>query len=146
MQLVGALMPLLGGLICMYLSYSLDLGRLMKPGPGLWPFIASAAIVCGSAILLLRGHHLHDTEEFTPRVKYVAYGLASLLIFISLFMSVGFTLPGFLLLAFWLRVLGKENWVVTVSVSLITTLCFQFLFASLLGIPFPEDAILSILQ
>ena len=145
MRLIGSLVPLIIGIISMCFSYSLSLGQLMKPGPGLWPFLSAAVMVICSCILLVRNRDSQDIEEFTPRFRKIVYGMVSLVVFVVLFSVIGFSIPGFLLLCFWLRVLGNESWIVTLAVSLAITFCFYYLFAVLLRVPFPEDFILSIM-
>lgn len=140
MYRLGSIVPLLLGVFGLCYSYFLlPLGRLTNPGPGLWPFIVSAFIVLASLILLVTDRDREDYERFTARTRYVGLGIVSIGLFIVLFKQIGFIIPGFLTLVFWLRFLGKESWRMTLIVSVLVTIGFYLLFVTLLGIPLPED-------
>lgn len=139
---VGSIVPLLLGAVCIFYSYSLSLGRITNPGPGLWPFVLSAVIVMASLVLLFTERSGEDYERFTGKAWLVAAGAVSTGVFIYLFQWFGFIVPGFLTLVFWLRFLGKESWVLTLSVATLVTVGFYLLFATLLGIPLPESVLL----
>lgn len=142
---LGGLIPLLIGLGLLIYSYTLSLGELTNPGPGLWPFIASFVIVLSSIAILATENDSEDYEAFTSGIKAVGLGLLSLCLFIPLFAYLGFIIPAFLLLTFWLRVLGNESWSLTLLVSVVCAIGFYALFDLALGVPFPEDLIASML-
>jgi putative tricarboxylic transport membrane protein len=142
MYRIGSIAPLLLGIVCLLYSYSLSLGRITNPGPGLWPFIVSAVIVVVSVVLLITERGGEDYERFTGKTWIVAAGVVSTAVFIYLFQWFGFIVPAFLTLVFWLRYLGKESWKMTLSVAVAVTVGFYLLFATLLGIPLPESVLL----
>ena len=141
MYRIGSLAPLSLGVVCLIYSYTLSLGRITSPGPGLWPFIVSAVIVVASCVLLFTERSGEDYEPFTRRTWLVVVGAVSAAVFIYLFQWFGFIVPGFLTLVFWLRFLGKESWVMTLSIAALVTAVFYLLFATLLGIPLPESVL-----
>jgi putative tricarboxylic transport membrane protein len=139
---VGSIAPLLLGVACLFYSYSLSLGRITNPGPGLWPFVLSTVIVVVSLVLLFTERSGEDYESFTGKTWLVAAGALSTGVFIYLFQWFGFIVPAFLTLVFWLRFLGEESWVLTLSVATLVTVGFYVLFATLLGIPLPESVLM----
>lgn len=142
MYRLGGLVALAVGVFFMVSAYQLSFSLPMQPGPGpgAWPFLVSAVMVASSTIVLLtdRGE---DYERFTGRVGVIGLGLASLAVFIVAFAFLGFILPGFLTLAFWLRFLGGESWRTTLLLSVLFTAIFYVLFVPLLGVPFPRDVV-----
>ena len=141
MYRIGGLAPLSLGVVCLFYSYSISLGRITNPGPGLWPFIVSAVIVVASCVLLFTERSGEDYEPFTGKTRLVVAGAVSAGVFIYLFQWFGFIVPGFLTLVFWLRFLGNESWGLTLSIAALVTAAFYLLFATLLGIPLPESVL-----
>jgi putative tricarboxylic transport membrane protein len=138
---IGSIAPLLLGIACLFYSYSLSLGRITNPGPGLWPFTVSAVIVVASLVLLIT-ERSEDYERFTGKTWLVVAGALSTGVFIYLFQWFGFIVPAFLTLVFWLRYLGKESWKMGFGLAALVTAVFYVLFAILLGIPLPESVLL----
>lgn len=141
MYRIGSIAPLLLGIACLLYSYSLSLGRITNPGPGLWPFTVSAVIVVASLVLLIT-ERSEDYERFTGKTWLVVAGALSTGVFIYLFQWFGFIVPAFLTLVFWLRYLGKESWKMGFGLAALVTAVFYVLFAILLGIPLPESVLL----
>ena len=141
MYRIGSIAPLLLGIACLFYSYSLSLGRITNPGPGLWPFTVSAVIVVASLVLLIT-ERSEDYERFTGKTWLVVAGALSTVVFIYLFQWFGFIVPAFLTLVFWLRYLGKESWKMGFGLAALVTAVFYVLFAILLGIPLPESVLL----
>lgn len=137
-RLVGSVVPLAIGVFFMVRAYQLSIGELTDPGPGLWPFIASAVIVVSSVVALVVGSDNEGYERFTSGIATVALGLLSLGVFILLFEQIGFVIPGFLTLVFWLRFIGGESWRLTLIISGIAILAFYVVFVVLLGVPIPS--------
>lgn len=138
---IASIAPLLLGVVCLVYSYTLSLGRITNPGPGLWPFIVSAVIVIASVVLLFTERDNEEYEPFTQKTRLVVTGAVSVGVFIYLFQWFGFIVPSFLTLVFWLRFLGKESWVLSLGVAALVTAAFYLLFATLLGIPLPESIV-----
>ena len=141
MYRIGSIAPLFLGIVCLLYSYSLSLGRITNPGPGLWPFTVSAVIVVASLVLLII-ERSEDYERFTGKTWLVVAGALSTGVFIYLFQWFGFIVPAFLTLVFWLRYLGKESWKMGFGLAALVTAVFYVLFAILLGIPLPESVLL----
>jgi putative tricarboxylic transport membrane protein len=137
-QVVGALVALAVGAGAAFLSYGYGLGSLSRPGPGLWPFVASMAIVVFAVILLVGGRALTDSERFTRSSVLPVVGLLTFVGVGALIPTIGFEIPSLALCVIWLRFLGGESWRTTVVVALATTTAFYFLFLYGLGIPLPH--------
>ena len=138
MYRLGGIIPLLLGMLLLVFSYRLSLGSITDPGPGLWPFLVSGAMISAAVALLLTERDGGDYEPLTNHLWLIGLGLVSLGCFIVLLGLVGFTVSSLLILIFWLRFLGEESWWSTLIVSVLSTVGFYLLFIVLLGVPLPE--------
>ncbi|GAA1152861.1 tripartite tricarboxylate transporter TctB family protein [Kribbella jejuensis] len=125
----------IGGLVG---SVALGLGQLTHPGPGLWPFVVSVVVTVLAVALALVGRHGTDTEKFSRASVLTAIAVLSLIVFAALLPTIGFEIPSLLLTFVWLRFLGKESWVSSVVITVVTVAAFYVLFVLLLQIPLPR--------
>jgi putative tricarboxylic transport membrane protein len=137
-QTVGALVGIAVGIGGAVLAYGYGLGSLREPGPGLWPFVVSVLIAALSAILLVVGRNLTDSEAFTRSSALPVIGIITFVAFGLLMPVTGFEIPALVLCVVWLRFLGGESWRNTVVISVLTTAAFYFLFLYGLRIPLPH--------
>lgn len=137
-QVVAALVFLVVGLAGAVLSYGYGLGSLREPGPGLWPFLVSVLVAVLSAVLLVVGRGLHDSEAFSRSSLLPAAGLVTFVVLAALLPVIGFEIPALLLCVVWLRFLGGESWRSTIVVSVVTVAAFYLLFLYGLRIPLPH--------
>jgi putative tricarboxylic transport membrane protein len=137
-QTVGALVGIAVGVGGAVLAYGYGLGSLREPGPGLWPFVVSALIAALSAILLVVGRGLTDSEAFTRSSALPVIGAVTFIAFGLLMPLTGFEIPALALCVIWLRFLGGESWRNTIVISVLTTAAFYFLFLYGLRIPLPH--------
>jgi len=135
--LLGGLATLLLGIVFLYNSYELTLGRFSKPGPGLWPFILSALMIGLSILLLISTYKINDYEKFSAKAKYPAYSCIVIAAYISLFDVLGAIISSLLLLIFWIRFLGKESWYLSIVVASGITALIYLLFIVGLDLPLP---------
>jgi hypothetical protein len=135
---VAVVAPLAAGIVATVLALSLGIGTITDPEPGLWPLIVGAALALASLVQAAtrRGHA--DCEAFTRGALRAAVGAGSLAGLAVLFERVGFELPTLVLLAFWLRVIGRESLLITTAVSVGTTAAVYVLFIVALGVPIPH--------
>ncbi len=137
-QIASGLIGLVIGIGAAILSYSYGLGTLREPGPGTWPFIVSILIAAMSALLLLVGRGIHDTEKFS-RISFLpAVGAVTFIAFGVLMPVTGFEIPALALCVIWLRFLGKETWRNTIVIAVGTVAVFYLLFLYGLRIPVPH--------
>jgi hypothetical protein len=133
---VGALTALVVGVLAGWQAYSLGLGSMTAPGPGLWPLIVSLVMVVSGAGVALQPND--DAEAIGRDGRIVALGAISLVAYAWLFELVGFEIPTIALLAFWLKALGRDTWRTTVAVSLATTAGVYVIFIVALGVSLPH--------
>lgn len=139
---VAGAVPLALGLGGIYMSFSLGIGSIANPGPGLWPLLISTAITAASLALLVLRHGKHGAESFGRGWRISAVGAASLIVFTYLFEPLGFEIPTLLLLAFWLRVIGKETWRTTVTIATSTMVVLYLIFIVGLSVNLPRLLVL----
>lgn len=137
-QISAALVALAVGVAGAVGSVALGLGRMTQPGPGLWPFAISVVIVVLSAVLVVTGRKLEDTERFSKASLLTAAGLVTLILLAWLLPLIGFEIPSLLLVFVWLRWLGRESWRTSIVVSVLTVAAFYLLFVVLLQVPLPR--------
>ena len=117
---------------------SYGIGAPSEPGPGMWPF-ALGLLTAGIALIIgLRSRRVQDVEKFTGGSLHVLLGVASMVVFWVLLPLVGFEVPSLLMCFVWLRLLGKENWRVTIFASLGIVAAFYIVFIIALGVPVPR--------
>ena len=134
---IAPLVLLLLGAAALWGSWSLGLGELSAPGPGLWPFIV-ALVLTATALLLLFIDDPDDYEAWNRNALRIAGGLLSLAVFIVLFEAIGFVIPAVLMLLFWLKLFAKEPWRLAVPLAIGGALLFYLLFEVALAVPFPD--------
>jgi putative tricarboxylic transport membrane protein len=137
-QTAGALVGIAIGVGGAVLAYGYRVGSLREPGPGLWPFVVSVVITTLSAILLVAGRGLTDSEAFTRSSVLPVIGAVTFVAFGLLMPLTGFEIPALALGVIWLRFLGGESWRNTIVISVLTTAAFYFLFLYGLRIPLPH--------
>ena len=137
-QTVGAAVGIAIGIGGAVLAYGYGLGSFHEPGPGLWPFIVSVLIATLSAILLVVGRGLTDSEAFTRSSVLPVAGVLTFIAFGLLMPVTGFEIPAVLLCVIWLRFLGGESWRNTAIISVVTVAAFYLLFLYGLRIPLPH--------
>ncbi len=137
-QTVGALVGIAIGVAGAVLSYGYGLGSIEKPGGGMWPFVVSVVIAALSAVLLVTGRRLTDSEAFTRSSVLALVGAITFVAFGLLMPVTGFEIPGLVLCVIWLRFLGGESWRNTAVISVVTVAVFYLLFLYGLRIPLPH--------
>lgn len=135
---VAVAAPLAVGIVAMILALSLGIGTITDPDPGLWPLIVGAALTLASLVQAVTRRGDADCEAFTRGALRAVVAAVSLAGLAFLFERAGFELPTLLVLAFWLRVIGRESLLVTAVVSVATTAAVYGLFIVALGVPVPH--------
>ncbi|MGI5152695.1 tripartite tricarboxylate transporter TctB family protein [Plantactinospora sp. CA-294935] len=139
-QLVAGVLPIALGLAGLGYSVSLSLGTPAEAGPGLWPALASLLLLGAGLWSLVFERKAAAVEQFGRGGIGIALGVVSLVVFVLLINRIGFEIPTLLVMAFWLRVLGRESWRVTAVVSVVTTAALYLLFITLLDVKLPRLA------
>lgn len=135
---IPPLLLFLTGIAALVESVQLSLGVFNNPGPGLWPFIISLAVIVTAGLLMIFPD-ASVQEKWTRRTLAIAGGVGSIGIFVILFEILGFVIPAILLLLLWLRAFAHEPWRWALPLAVGGAVVFDFVFVELLGVPFPDD-------
>jgi putative tricarboxylic transport membrane protein len=128
-------------------SYRLGLGKLSMPGPGTFPFIASAALGIISASLLIRTLFKETSRETIADVsddsepinwQNIVLTLAAMLVYVGIFSWLGFVLSTFGIMIFLVREVGKAPWHVSLLTAASITLASYLLFEVALDAQLPK--------
>lgn len=136
--IVAAVVPAVFGLAAIFGGYDLGLGMLTEPGSGMWPFIVGVLLVVASVALLVLRPAEGTPEAFTRGAWAVVLGIATLVGYSVAFPLVGFEIPTAVLIAVWLKLIGRESWVTTAAVSVGATVVLYLLFVLGLGVAIPH--------
>jgi putative tricarboxylic transport membrane protein len=129
------------GLFVVIYSYTLGLGKLIDPGPGLLPFLLGMIFLILSSVRLVTVMRLREAEETGEEKKKVEYWritlvVVALLIWAFVLESLGFLIATFILMTLLYRAAGFTKWYVAVFWGVITVLATYFVF-TYLGVRFP---------
>ena len=127
-------------------SYRLGLGNLHSPQAGFFPFVASVLMGFLSLILLfstrarkIRMIEIVEDISFNKnRVPKVIYAAIALFLYAVLLNLLGFILVSALLMAFMLRAIDPQKWVVVVIGGILTPILAFLLFDVFLKVQFPK--------
>jgi hypothetical protein len=100
--------------------------------------VVSVLIAGLSAILLLVGRGLTDSEAFTRSSALPVVGAITFVAFGLMMPLTGFEIPAVLLCVVWLKFLGGESWRNTIVITVVTVAVFYLLFLYGLRIPLPH--------
>ena len=120
------------GLIFLIPSIQLGIGTLAAPGPGLWPFINSVAVIVLALLVLLARHRFHPPAR--AGLLRVVGMVVPLLLFVPLYDWAGFIGAGAPALLVITRWVGGMRWLSAIAVSALTPVIVYVLFAMLLGV------------
>ena len=129
------------GLFVVVYSYTLGLGKLINPGPGLLPFLLGMIFLILSSVRLVTVIQSRETDQTGEEKKKTEYWRIILIVFALLIWafvleSLGFLIATFILMTLLYRAAGFNKWYVAVFWGLITVLVTYFVF-TYLGVRFP---------
>jgi putative tricarboxylic transport membrane protein len=124
-------------------SYRVGLSTANRPGPGFFPFIATAGIGLIAVFRLIhRIRRPPADNHFAPGIageaRLVLYVIAGMIVYAFLLDLLGFLFCTFLLVAFYLKVIATRPWLVTVSFAAAVALASHFFFVVLLKAELPR--------
>ncbi|MBT0771680.1 tripartite tricarboxylate transporter TctB family protein [Kineosporia sp. J2-2] len=119
-------------------SLALGAGTPARPDSGTWPLLVGLALCALGAVLAVRFRRPDGAEAFTRASWPVAAGLATTAGFVSVIGTIGFEVPSFALMVFWLRVLGRESWRSTLLVAPAAVAALYLVFVAALAVPIPH--------
>jgi putative tricarboxylic transport membrane protein len=125
--------------VTIYLALRLPMGRMGKPGPGIFPLLLS--VVIGFLALFLFLRTLRSKVEFgteeIPAPKWrLVYLLGDLCLYAFLLRPLGFLIGTWIFLIV-LKPIVKKRWIPTLLGSLFISLAFFFFFYYLLKVELP---------
>ncbi len=126
------------GVIGILEATRLRLGTLISPTAGTWPAIISAVLLLVGVLIVVKARSFADAEKVDRHILRVVIGVASLVVAAMLMPVIGFEIPAFLLLLFWMVVIGRERLVLSSVVSAGTVAIFYAIFVFGLNVPIPR--------
>lgn len=135
--LCGAVTTLLG-VGALMVAWDLGLGSLTQPRAGTWPGILSALLVVLGILIMVGAKTFDDAEKLTRNAVAVGVGAVSLAVAVQLMPHIGFEIPAVLLAVFWMSVLGREKYILSVPLSIAAVAAFYFIFVVGLSVPLPR--------
>jgi putative tricarboxylic transport membrane protein len=128
------------GLFVVIYSYTLGLGKLIDPGPGLLPFLLGMIFLILSSVRFIMVVRLRETEKIGEKRKLEYWRIIlivfALLIWAFVLESLGFLIATFILMTLLYRAAGFNKWYAAIFWGLITVLVTYFVF-TYLGVRFP---------
>ncbi|MBG6215595.1 putative tricarboxylic transport membrane protein [Arthrobacter sp. CAN_A6] len=128
--------------IALNLTLRMPIGTPSTPGPGLWPLTVSLVLVLVAILLVVSRDH-SGQEMWTRGARTVIGAIVSLVVFIVLFPLIGFTVPAMVMSLLWLKAFGRERWLTTALIAVITPIILYLLFDQVLGVRLPPDLLMS---
>jgi putative tricarboxylic transport membrane protein len=124
-------------------SYRLGLSTANRPGPGLFPFLATIGIGLIAAFRLVNSIRESSPDEnsglgLAGEARLVAYVIAGMMAYAFLLNLLGFLLCTFLLVALYLKVIAARGWLVTLSFAAAVALASHVFFDVLLKADLPR--------
>ena len=115
------------------------------PGSGVWPFWLSAGMLVSCLMVVYQWFRKTTPESrsdelfMTPEtVRIIGITVAALFLLLLGTHVIGLYFSVLLFLIFYLRVLGRHNWLLTLVLSLATPIVLFFFFEGALVIPLPK--------
>jgi hypothetical protein len=115
------------------------------PGSGVWPFWLSAAMLVSCLMVVFQWFRGSTPESrsdelfMTPEtVRIISITVAALFLLLLATHVIGLYISMALFLIFYLRVMGRHTWLLTMILSLATPIFLFFFFEGALVIPLPK--------
>ncbi|WP_051297817.1 tripartite tricarboxylate transporter TctB family protein [Brevibacterium album] len=144
-QQAGTLANLVSGIVVTLLgagsltvALNLGFGTLTAPRAGTWPAILSVLLIVLGLALMALSKTFTDAERITRRAISVGVGALSIVIAVQLMPVIGFEIPGFLLMVFWMTVLGREKLLKSALIAALAVLALYLIFVTGLSISIPH--------
>jgi putative tricarboxylic transport membrane protein len=137
-RLSGILFLIFSG-VTIYLALRLPMGRMGKPGPGIFPLLLSVVIAFLALSLFLRTLRSKGdlgTEEIPSTKWRLVYLLGDLCLYVFLLRPLGFLISTWIFLIL-LKPIIKKKWIPILLGSLFVSAAFFFFFNYLLKVELP---------
>jgi putative tricarboxylic transport membrane protein len=136
-------------LLCVGIFFSLgartlEIGRMVSPGPGFCPFWLALALIILSGALIIKGFREKSEPSSVPPAlwkgllwKKTILTLGALLLYAFLLESLGYILATFLLMFFLFRAIETQRWPVVILGSVVTSFITYIVFRLWLQVQLP---------
>ncbi len=130
----------------LFLSFSLPLGKVAKPGPGMVPRGIGIVLTLLSLVHVIevfffeKSPSARKSEDPLKKEDIIRVaGIVFLLIlYMILFPTLGYFFSTIILVGVVLRLLEMHGWILIVFISIITSGCTYFFFDRILDVPLPK--------
>ncbi len=130
----------------LFLSFSLPLGKVEKPGPGMVPRGIGIVLTLLSLVHVIEVFFFEKrtsakkTEDPLKKEDIIRVtGIVSLLILYMIFFPIlGYAFSTVVLIGVVLRLLEMRGWARIVLISIVTSGCSYFIFDRILEVPLPK--------
>jgi putative tricarboxylic transport membrane protein len=141
-DVIASVLLIMIGIAVIVWSIRLQVGTLLRPMSGFFPFLVGFGIIALSLILLFQGWR---GQSKAPK----AYGswqrplimVVGLAVYSVILDPLGYILSTFFIAAVTFRVLGVVSWKVIGLSSLVLSISVYFLFTRLLGVELPAGVL-----
>lgn len=137
-NLVCGIVVTLVGAGSLAVALELGFGGFTRPQAGTWPAVLSVLLIGLGIALMALSRTFTDAEKITRRAISVGVGALSIVIAVQLMPVIGFEIPGFLLMVFWMKVLGRERLLRAALISALAVLALYLVFVTGLNISIPH--------
>ena len=131
----------------MFKSTELEIGYISDEGPGggAWPFWLSAIMLICTAVIAYNAYRKTSPPSRSTDPLLDSYGKKMLLMvgggilgFIALIDIISMYGAMFVFLVYYLKVLGRHSWKLTMTIAIVTPIVFFFFFEALMRITLPK--------
>jgi len=142
-DILSSLFLILIGVVFCLSSFSIGIGKINSPGPGLIPFGTGGLLILFSMGTIFETHFGRKLEGKASLFSGRRWGIV-VAVLISLFLYalvldlLGFIVTTFLTMGVLFKVSEKQSWKLALGASGLTTACTYFLFDYLLKCSFPR--------
>jgi putative tricarboxylic transport membrane protein len=137
-DMIGGVLLILAGIGVILYSIRLQVGTILSPLPGFFPFLVGFMIIVLSLILLIQGF-LGRSKAPQPFGNWQRPStmVACMSAYAAILEPLGYVLSTIFIAAITLRILGVMSWKVISLSSLILSVGAYFLFTRMLGVELP---------
>jgi putative tricarboxylic transport membrane protein len=141
-DVIASLFLIMIGIAVIVWSIRLQVGSLLRPMPGFFPFLVGFGIIALSLILLMQGWLGRGTApKAYGRWQRPLIMVAGLAVYSVILDPLGYVLSTIFIAALTLRILGVMSWKVIGASSLVLSVSVYFLFTRLLGVELPAGVL-----
>jgi hypothetical protein len=141
-RILALLIALLGVYIAYESAYVLGLGSIHNPDSGFMPFyIGLSFIILGGLWAFKSRSAGSEAESFIEKNKLLqpALAVAVMLYYAATFKGLGYVTATLTFVAFWEKLIERQNWTNTFLIAVLSTVGMYLLFGILLEAPLPRE-------